>query len=73
MSKAFEVLSMALDEAIQDARSQYSILKSEVVAINIEPIEEYSPDTIKAIRQNTGLTQDLFAKWLGVSAKTVEA
>jgi len=73
MSKEFEILSAALDEAILDAKSGNKILNSETVSIEIEPLVEYSADTIKDIRKRTGLTQALFAKWIGVSTRTVEA
>ena len=73
MSKEFDILSAALDEAIVDAKSGNKILKSETVSIEIAPLVDYSADTIKNIRRRTGLTQSLFAKWLGVSTRTVEA
>lgn len=73
MSKEFDILSAALDEAILDAKSGNKILNSETVSIEIEPLVEYSAETIKDIRQRTGLTQALFAKWIGVSTRTVEA
>ena len=73
MSKEFDILSAALDEAILDAKSGNKILNSETVSIEIEPLVEYSADAIKDIRQRTGLTQALFAKWIGVSTRTVEA
>ena len=73
MSKQFDILSAALDEAILDAKSGNKILNSETVSIEIEPLVEYSAETIKDIRQRTGLTQALFAKWIGVSTRTVEA
>ena len=73
MSKEFDILSAALDEAIVDAKSGNKILKSETISIEIEPLVDYSADTIKDIRRRTGLTQSLFAKWLGVSTRTVEA
>ena len=73
MGKEFDILSAALDEAILDAKSGNKILNSETVSIEIEPLVEYSADTIKDIRKRTGLTQALFAKWIGVSTRTVEA
>ena len=73
MSKEFDILSAALDEAIVDAKSGNKILKSETISIEIEPLVDYSADTIKDIRRRTGLTQSMFAKWLGVSTRTVEA
>ena len=73
MSKEFDILSAALDEAIVDAKSGNKILKSETISIEIEPLVDYSADTIKDIRRRTGLTQSMFAKGLGVSTRTVEA
>ena len=36
MSKAFEILSTALDEAIQDAKSETPILKRDIVSIEVK-------------------------------------
>ena len=38
MSKEFDILSAALDEAIADAKSGNKILKSETISIEIEPL-----------------------------------
>lgn len=73
MSKAFDILSDALDEAIADAKLPESTLKHETISLEIEPIQSYTADDIKAIRHSTGLTQSMFAKWFGVSTRTVEA
>lgn len=73
MSEAFDILSSALDEAIEDARSEKKFLRSETLSIEIEPLGEYSASDVREIRRSTGLTQSLFAKWLGVSTRTVEA
>ncbi len=73
MSKAFEILSGALDEAIQDAQSEKPVLKRRKASISISPVGEYSADEIKSIRQSVGVPQNLFAKFFGVSTKTVEA
>ena len=43
------------------------------VPIKIEPVRYYSSDKIKIIRHRTGLTQNLFAQFFGVSCRTVEA
>lgn len=37
------------------------------------PLETFTSSEIKEIRNKTGLTQALFAKYMGVSVKTVEA
>ena len=73
MSKAFEILSDALDEAIHDAQNEKPVLKRRKVSIAIPPIDDYSADEIKKIRWSVGVPQSLFAKYFGVSTKTVEA
>ncbi|WP_085023593.1 DNA-binding transcriptional regulator [Anaerovibrio sp. JC8] len=73
MSKAFNILSSALDEAIDNAKSEEKFLTENTLSIEIEPLQEYTAKDIKEIRHNTGLTQALFAQWFGVSKRTVEA
>ncbi len=75
MSKAFDVLSSALDEAIAHSRAEGEAksLREKTISLAIEPIEKFSAEDIKKIRAQTGLTQSLFAKWFGVSTRTVEA
>ncbi len=73
MGQAFNVLSSALDEAIENAKADKKFLKEETVSIEIEPLVQYTAEDIKAIRSKTGLTQSLFAQWFGVSTRTVEA
>ena len=71
MSKYYEELMQSIQEAIEDAESGGKKLKRRVV--EIEPIKEYKSEEIKNIRERTGLSQMLFANYLGVSNKTVEA
>ena len=73
MGQAFNVLSSAIDEAIENAKADKKFLKEETVSIEIEPLVQYTAEDIKAIRSKTGLTQSLFAQWFGVSTRTVEA
>ena len=73
MSEAFEILSSSLDEAIENAKADKKFLREETISIEIEPLKQYSAAEIKKIRSKTGLTQSLFAKWIGVSTRTVEA
>ena len=73
MSEAFDILSSALDEAIENSKVEEKFLREETMLIEIEPLVEYTAADIKEIRSKTGLTQSLFAKWLGVSTRTVEA
>lgn len=44
MSKAFEILSAALDEAIRDAKSDEPFLKRETLAIKIDTPTKISLD-----------------------------
>jgi putative transcriptional regulator len=41
--------------------------------LTIKPVETFTTDDIKEIRQKTGLSQVTFACTLGVSPKTIEA
>lgn len=71
MSEAFSILSGALDEAINDTKTKK--LPRNVRSIEIEPAGVYTSAQVKNIREKIGLTQKLFAKYIGVSTKTVEA
>lgn len=73
MSEMFDILNGALGEAIADAQSEKKTLKRMTCSIEIEPPTTYTAETIKKIRHNTGLTQGMFARWFGVSTRTVEA
>ena len=48
-------------------------LKAKTTILSVEPVEHFEPEEIRAIRIKTGLTQVMFAKYMGVSVKTVEA
>ena len=41
--------------------------------LSVTPVGHYGADEIKAIRKSTGFTQAIFAQYIGVSVKTVEA
>ncbi len=73
MGQAFDILSSALDEAIENATAEKKFLREETVSVEIEPLTQYTAEDIKNIRVKTGLTQSLFAQWFGVSTRTVEA
>lgn len=73
MSEMFDILNDALDEAIADAKAEKKRLKRTTLSVEIEPPAAYTAETIKEIRHSTGLTQGMFAKWFGVSPRTVEA
>ena len=66
----FEEIKTGLNEAIEYEKGN---LKANSKTLSITPLEEFSATEIKEIRKSTGLTQVLFANYLGVSLKTVEA
>ena len=66
----FEEIKAGLNEAIEYEKGN---LKANSRTLTITPIEEFTASEIKDIRKNTGMTQVLFAKYLGVSLKTVKA
>ena len=71
MGQYYEELMASIEEAIEDAKTDKKKLKQRVVTII--PVKEYHSEDVKQIRKNTGLSQKLFASYLGVSIKTVEA
>lgn len=71
MSELYNSIMTGLNEAIEDANSEKKVLRRRVVTI--EPVKEYEAKEIKAIRNQVGLSQRLFAGFMGVSNKTVEA
>ena len=48
-------------------------LKAKTTLLTVEPVEHFEAEEIRSIRKETGLTQIMFAKFMGVSVKTVEA
>ena len=66
----FDELKQGLEEAIAFEQGK---LDAPVKKVSVAPIAAFSASDIKRIRQDTGLTQVLFAAYMGVSLKTVEA
>lgn len=66
----FDDIKTGLGEAIAYEKGE---LKAKATTLSIAPVEKFEPCEIKSIRNDTGLTQVLFAKFMGVSVKTVEA
>lgn len=66
----FDDIKLGLEQAIEYEKRN---IKAKKTTLSILPLETFTPTEIKEIRNNTGLTQALFAKYLGVSVKTVEA
>lgn len=71
MSSIYESIITGLNEAVEDAKGSEKRLKRRVVTI--VPVKEYGADEVRSIRNSTGLSQRLFAGYMGVSEKTVEA
>ena len=70
MSTLFEDLKEGLQEAIDYERGTG---KARSTTIMIAPVKKYTNAEIKSIRNKAGMTQSVFASYLGVSKKTVEA
>ena len=70
MDSLFEDLRIGLEQAIEYERGSGT---ARVTTYVIQPVEEYSKSDIKTIRKNAGMTQAVFADFMGVSTKTVEA
>ena len=68
--RAFEKIKNGLNEAIAYEKGT---IRARTVAITVVPVNTFRPEEIRSIRIETGLTQAVFAKYLGVSVKTVEA
>ncbi len=70
MSSLFDDLKEGLQEAIDFEKGTG---KAKTVTFMIEPVKKYSNIDIKKIRNKAGMTQAVFANYMGVSPKTVEA
>ena len=74
MSKAYNMVSASLNEIIDNLEtSNGSNLKQTVLTIDVNTVRTFTPSEIKSIRLENNLTQNLLAKFLCVSKKTVEA
>ena len=70
MSKYFEGLVTSLNQAIAIEKGE---LQGRRTVYEIQPVKKYDNVQIKRIRSKVGMTQVLFADYIGVSCKTVEA
>lgn len=66
----FDEIKTGLNEAIEYEKGN---LKAKTTTVSVEPVSVFTSSEIKSIRNSTGLSQNLFAKYMGVSIKTVEA
>ena len=69
MNRADESIMTGLTEAVEDVKEK----KLPRRVVTVLPVKEYQAEEVKAIRNKTGLSQKLFAGYMGVSDKTVEA
>lgn len=70
MTSLFEDLCAGLQEAIDYEKGVGAAKKTSYV---ISPVKEYNCEEIRQIRNDAGMTQTVFASYMGVSKKTVEA
>ena len=70
MKSLIDDLCTGLLQAIDHEKG---IGKAKTRPLMIAPVKKYSNDEIKAIRNKAGMTQAVFANYMGVSRKTVEA
>ena len=66
----FDDIKLGVEQAIEYEKGN---LKAKKTTLTITPVEVFTAQDIKDIRKQTGLTQVLFAKFMGVSVKTVES
>ena len=69
MNSLFEDLCTGLQEAIDFEKGIGSAKKTTYV---ISPIKEFNPEQIRQIRNNAGMTQTVFASYMGVSKKRLK-
>ena len=70
MSTLFEDLQEGLLQAIDYAKGKGP---ARTITYTIDPVVELNKDQIREIRMEAQMTQTVFAEYLGVSVKTVEA
>ena len=66
----FDDIKLGVEQAIEYEKGN---LKAKKTTLTITPVEVFTAQDIKDIRNQTGLTQVLFAKFMGVSVKTVDS
>ena len=66
--KVYDGIMQGLNEAIEYSEGK---LKARKNTMSVNPVPEFDAREIKCIRNGLGMTQVLFAGFMGVSAKTV--
>ena len=67
---AFDKIKKGLEEAISYEKGE---INARTAVISVSPTDTFTPEEIRRIRMNAGFTQVVFANYIGVSVKTVEA
>ena len=70
-NSAYESIMAGLNEVLAGVKSDKPLLKRHKVTV--EPVKVFEADEIKKIRNSTGMSQKIFASYIGVSDKTVDA
>lgn len=70
MSEVYNSIMRGLEEVALDVSGKKKLPRRTVTII---PVKTYTAEEVKNIRKGTGMSQKLFAEYLGVSDKTVEA
>lgn len=74
MSKTYDMLAGSLEELIDDYKATGGKnLSHETLTLHLTPTKTYTGAAVKKIRLQHQMTQNLLAKFIGVSKKTVEA
>ena len=68
--KVYDGIMQGLEEAVAYNKGK---IKARTNTISVEPVPDFEAKEIKSIRNELGMTQVLFAGFMGVSPKTVEA
>ena len=70
MSEFYDKIARGLNEAIAFEKGE---LPAKTTRMTVTPVDSFEPSEIKEIRASVGMTQSVFAAYMGVSKKTVEA
>ena len=68
-----ESILQGLQEALETAQGKRTDAKMTMRSVLIVPVKEYTAADIRRIRLSADMTQRVFAEFMGVSLKTVEA
>ena len=69
-NEIYDSIMRGLQEAVDDAKGKRKLQRR---MVSVTPVKTYTANEVKEIRKRTGMPQQLFAEYMGVSDKTVEA